>query len=132
MMDDAEMVMVTAGSITSTARVAVRALREKGHRVGLLKLRLFRPFPVEALQQVLRGERKVAVIDRNISLGGGGIFCQELRAALVHSSDHPLIFSYIAGIGGTDVTPELIQKIALDAMNRIEPFDQPIWVMEDS
>jgi len=131
MVDDAETVMVTAGSITSTARVAVRALREEGHRIGLLKLRLFRPFPVEALQQVLRGKRKIAVIDRNISLGGGGIFCQELRAALVHSSDHPLIYSYIAGIGGTDVTPEVIQKIALDAMNRFEPFDQPIWVMED-
>jgi len=131
MVDDAETVMVTAGSITSTARVAVRALREEGHRIGLLKLRLFRPFPVEALQQALRGKKKIAVIDRNISLGGGGIFCQELRAALVHSSDHPLIYSYIAGIGGTDVTPEVIQKIAMDAMNRFEPFDQPIWVMED-
>ena len=131
MMDDAEMVMVTAGSITSTARVAVRVLREGGHRVGLLKLRLFRPFPVEAVRIALRGRRKIAVIDRNISLGGGGIFCQELRAALVHSPDHPLTYSYIAGIGGTDVTPEVIQRIALDVMNRSEPFDQPIWIMED-
>jgi pyruvate/2-oxoacid:ferredoxin oxidoreductase alpha subunit len=132
MLDDAETVIVTAGSITSTARVAIKALREKGSRVGLLKLRLFRPFPVEAIQQALIGKKKIGVIDRNISLGGGGIFCQELRAALVHSPDHPLIFSYIAGIGGTDVNPEVIEKIALDVMEKTEPIDTPIWIMEDS
>jgi pyruvate/2-oxoacid:ferredoxin oxidoreductase alpha subunit len=131
MMDDAEMVMVTAGSITSTARVAVKALREEGHRVGLLKLRLFRPFPGEAVRIALRGRRKIAVIDRNISLGGGGIFCQELRGSLVHSPDHPMTYNYIAGIGGTDVTPEVIRTIALDVTNRSEPFDQPIWIMEE-
>jgi pyruvate/2-oxoacid:ferredoxin oxidoreductase alpha subunit len=131
MLEDAEMVIVTAGSMTSTARVAVKALREKGYRVGLLKLRLFRPFPVEDIQEVLKDKKKIAVLDRNISLGGGGIFCQELRAALVHSTDHPLTYSYIAGIGGTDVTPEIIHKIALEVMNRSEPNDQPIWIMED-
>jgi pyruvate/2-oxoacid:ferredoxin oxidoreductase alpha subunit len=131
MLDDAEIVIVTAGSITSTARVAIKALQGKGYRVGLLKLRLFRPFPVEAIQQALIGKKKIAVIDRNISLGGGGIFCQELRAALVHSPDHPLIFSYIAGIGGTDVNPEVIEKIALDVMKKTEPMDTPIWMMED-
>jgi pyruvate/2-oxoacid:ferredoxin oxidoreductase alpha subunit len=131
MMDDAELVIVTAGSITSTARITIKALREQGHEVGLLKMRLFRPFPVEAVRIALRGRRKIAVIDRNISLGGGGIFCQELRAALVHSPDHPLTFSFIAGIGGTDVTPEVIQKITMDVMNRSEPFDQPIWIMEE-
>ncbi|MCJ7746100.1 MAG: pyruvate ferredoxin oxidoreductase, partial [Desulfobacterales bacterium] len=72
-----------------------------------------------------------AVIDRNISLGGGGIFCQELRAALIHSSDHPLTYSYIAGVGGTDVTPEVIQKIAFDVMERREAKDEPIWIMEE-
>jgi len=131
MLDDAEIVIVTAGSITSTARVAIKALREKGYRVGLLKLRLFRPFPTEAIQQVLIGKKKIAVMDRNISLGGGGIFCQELRAAMVHSPNHPFIFSYIAGIGGTDVDPQVIEKIALDVMEKTEPIDTPIWIMED-
>ena len=130
MLEEAEVVLVTAGSITSTARVAIKTLREKGCRVGLLKLRLFRPFPVEAIQQALIGKKKIAVIDRNISLGSGGIFCQELRAALVHSPDHPLTFSYIAGIGGTDVTPEIIQKIAFDVESRTESTDEPIWIME--
>ncbi len=131
MVEDAEVVIVTAGSITSTARVAIKELREKGNRIGLLKIRLFRPFPIEAIQVALRGKKRIAVIDRNISLGGGGIFCQELRAALVHSPDHPLIFSYIAGIGGTDVDPEVIEKIALDVVKKTEPMDRPIWIMED-
>jgi pyruvate/2-oxoacid:ferredoxin oxidoreductase alpha subunit len=131
MLDDAEVVLVTAGSITSTARIAIKVLREKGYKIGLLKIRLFRPFPVEGVQSALKGKKKIAVIDRNISLGSGGIFCQELKSALVHSPDRPLIYSYIAGLGGTDVTPEVIQKIALDVMNRSEPHDKSIWVMED-
>ena len=131
MIEDAEVVIVTAGSITSTARTVIRDLRQQRHNVGLLKIRLFRPFPVEAVQKALQGKRKIAVIDRNISLGSGGIFCQELRAALVHSPDHPFTYSYIAGVGGTDVTPEVIQKIAQEVMNRSEPFDKPIWVMEE-
>jgi pyruvate/2-oxoacid:ferredoxin oxidoreductase alpha subunit len=132
MIEDADLVLVTAGSITSTARLAVRKLRGEGHRIGLLKLRLFRPFPREAVQEALHGKKKIAVIDRNISLGNGGIFCQELRASLVHSPDRPLTFSYIAGVGGTDVTPEVIEKIAFDAMGRTTPRDAPIWVMEDT
>jgi pyruvate/2-oxoacid:ferredoxin oxidoreductase alpha subunit len=130
LLEDAEVVIVTAGSITSTSRLAIRDLRKQGNKVGLLKLRLFRPFPAEAVRVALNGKKKIAVIDRNISLGSGGIFCQELRAALTHSSDHPLIYSYIAGVGGTDVTPGVIQKIAMEVMNQREPIDQPIWIME--
>ena len=130
MVEDAEIVIVTAGSITSTARITIKRLREQGHRVGLLKIRLFRPFPVEEIQQALAGKKKIAVIDRNISLGSGGIFCQEVRAALVHSSDRPLTYSYIAGVGGTDVDPGVIEKIVLDAMKRGEPVDGPLWIME--
>lgn len=131
MVEDAEIVLVTAGSITSTTRMVVRDLRKQGHKIGLLKIRLFRPFPVEAARDALKGKKKIAVIDRNISLGSGGIFCQELRAALIHSPDHLLTYSYIAGVGGTDVTPEVIQKIVFDAISRKDPTDAPIWIMED-
>lgn len=129
-LEDAEVVIVTAGSMTSTTRIVIKRLREEGEKVGLLKIRLFRPFPVEAIQGALKGKKKIAVIDRNISLGGGGIFCQELRAGLVHSLDHPFIYSYIAGVGGTDVTPEVIEKIVFDSINRNEPIDRAIWIME--
>jgi len=131
MTEDAEVVIVTAGSMTSTARLAITDLREREKRIGLLKMRLFRPFPVAAVQKALAGKKKIAVIDRNISLGGGGIFCQELKAALIHSPDHPRIFGYIAGIGGTDITPEVIQKIALATMEQSSPTDSPVWIMNE-
>jgi pyruvate/2-oxoacid:ferredoxin oxidoreductase alpha subunit len=131
LIEDADVVLVTAGSMTSTARLAIKDLRRQGKKIGLLKLRLFRPFPVTAIQKTLNGKKKIAVIDRNISLGGGGIFCQELRAALIHSPDHPLIYSYIAGIGGTDVTPEVIQRIALNTMEASSPANVPEWIMNE-
>ncbi len=131
MMEDAELVLVTEGSMTSTARLAVQQLREQGHKIGLLKLRLFRPFPVAAIQNALRGKKKIAVVDRNISLGAGGIFSQELKAALIHSPDHPQIYSFIAGVGGTDINPDVIRKIALSAMQQTNPVDTPAWIMSD-
>jgi pyruvate/2-oxoacid:ferredoxin oxidoreductase alpha subunit len=131
MIEDAEVVIVTAGSMTSTARMAIRNLRRQGNKVGLLKLRLFRPFPIAAVQKALSGRKKIAVIDRDISLGGGGIFGQELKAAMVHSPDHLQISSYIAGIGGTDITPEVIEKIALDTMELSSPVDGPVWIMSE-
>lgn len=130
MMEDAETVIVTAGSITSTARLAIKELRSGGLKVGLLKIRLFRPFPAEAVQAALAGKKKIAVIDRNLSLGSGGVFCQELKSALVHSPDRPWVYGYIAGIGGTDVTPDAIKKIAVETMAQTGPLDQPIWIME--
>jgi pyruvate/2-oxoacid:ferredoxin oxidoreductase alpha subunit len=131
MVEDAEVVIVTAGSMTSTARLAISKMREEGKPIGLLKIRTFRPFPVEAVQRALAGRKKIAVVDRNFSVGGGGIFCQELRSALVHSPDRPLVFSFIAGSGGTDVNPDTIQKIALETMKRSVPVDAPEWVLSE-
>lgn len=131
MLEDADVVIVTAGSITSTARVAIKSLRQDGHKVGLLKIRLFRPFPREALCGALVGKKKAAVIDRNISMGSGGIFCQELRGAISGMQSRPLVYSYIAGIGGTDVDVETIRKVAFDVMKRTELTDEAIWIKED-
>jgi pyruvate/2-oxoacid:ferredoxin oxidoreductase alpha subunit len=131
MVEDADVVVVTAGSMTSTARLAIARLREEGRKVGLLKLRTFRPFPVQAVQRALSGRQKIAVVDRNFSVGGGGIFCQELRSALIHSADHPLVSSYIAGSGGTDITPETIRKIAIQTLNQSTPVDAPEWIMSE-
>jgi pyruvate/2-oxoacid:ferredoxin oxidoreductase alpha subunit len=131
LIDDADLILVTEGSMTSTARLAIRSLRQQGHKIGLLKLRLFRPFPVLAIQQALAGKKKIAVIERTVSSGGGGIFCQELKAALFHSKDHPSILSYIAGSGGTEVTPEAIRNIALNAVERSNPSDTPTWIMSE-
>jgi pyruvate/2-oxoacid:ferredoxin oxidoreductase alpha subunit len=109
--DDAEIILVTAGTTVSTCRQAVDRLRNAGEKAGLLKLKMFRPFPVDFFRQVLNGKQKVAVVDRNCSFGASGIFAQELRAAMCNAEAPPKIFGFIAGLGGRDVTPETIEDI---------------------
>ncbi len=128
---DADLVLVTSATITSTARVALRQLREKGYKLGLVKIRLFRPFPIEHIRKLLDPAARIAVIDRNISLGREGIFCAEVKAALCNSPVKKQIQGYLAGIGGTDVDVDLIQRIVLDALSREEFLDRPIWMKEE-
>jgi pyruvate/2-oxoacid:ferredoxin oxidoreductase alpha subunit len=128
---DAELVLVTSATITSTAREALRQLRKKGRKVGLVKIRLFRPFPTEHIRKLLDPVPRIAVIDRNISLGREGIFCAELKAALCNSPVKKQIQGYLAGIGGTDVDVDLIQRIVLDALSREACADRPIWMKEE-
>jgi pyruvate/2-oxoacid:ferredoxin oxidoreductase alpha subunit len=130
--EDPDLVLVTSATITSTARVTLARLREKGLKVGLVKIRLFRPFPTQALRQILDGVPRIAVIDRNISLGREGIFCSEVKAALVHNPARHRIQGYLAGIGGTDVDPDLIERIVEDALHREEVLDEPIWMTEEA
>ncbi len=130
--DDAELVLLTTATITSTARHALKSLRDKGLKVGLCKLRLFRPFPNTLLRKTLENVPRIAVIERNISLGQGGIFCSEVKSALVNSPGQRMVQGYLAGIGGTDVSPELIEKIALNALNRESATDVPIWCDEEN
>jgi pyruvate/2-oxoacid:ferredoxin oxidoreductase alpha subunit len=126
-LEDAEVVLVTSATITSTARVVVDELREEGHKVGLLKVRLFRPFPVEEIREALAGVRKVAVIDRNISFGHGGIFAEETKSALYNGPHRPPIFGFIIGLGGRDVTPASIRGIAEYAFQHDAPEGEIIW-----
>jgi pyruvate/2-oxoacid:ferredoxin oxidoreductase alpha subunit len=127
---DAELVLVTSASITSTARLVIQKLRQEGRKVGLLKIRVFRPFPSEALREIFQSTPRIVVIDRNISLGREGIFCSELKAALANSSNPRWIQGYLAGIGGTNVGPELIERILKDAFSREGTREAPIWMME--
>ena len=126
--DDAEIIFVTAGTTVSTCRQAVDRLRQAGEKAGLLKLKMFRPFPVDFFRQVLNGKQKVAVVDRNCSFGASGIFAQELRAALYNAEAPPEIFGYIAGLGGRDVTPEIIEDIYWQTKkeDRLQP--ENIWI----
>jgi pyruvate ferredoxin oxidoreductase alpha subunit len=126
--DDAETVLVTSGTITSTARTVVESRRERGERVGLVKMRLFRPFPVREVRDALAHARKVVVIDRNIGFSVGGIFAQEIRAALWNTGRIKPVFSYIAGIGGRDVTPETIEEILDHAASRDFPEEECTFV----
>jgi len=129
--DDADIVLVTSGAMTSTARVALQSLRDKGYKAGLLKIRVFRPFPTQEVQELLKDVPRVAVLDRNISIGKEGIFCQELKAALYPLEHRPLITGYIAGLCGADVSPDMIEDMVVQALNIREPADLPIWVRRD-
>jgi pyruvate/2-oxoacid:ferredoxin oxidoreductase alpha subunit len=125
--EDAELVLVTTGTITGTARVVIDSERAKGRRVGLLKIRLFRPTPVAELKAALLKVPKVAVIDRNITFGHGGIWTQEIKSALYDELLRPKIFSYIIGIGGRDVTPADIQEIVDFTLAHDSPPAPIIW-----
>ncbi len=127
----AEIVLVTSGAMTSTARVAIESLREKGLSAGLLKLKGFRPFPTEEVQEVLKDVPKVVVLDRNISLGKEGIWCQELKAALYPLERRPEVHGFIAGICGADVSPDMIEGMVFQALSRAKPERLPTWVRRD-
>jgi len=125
--DDAKLILVTSGTVTGTSRVVVDELRDKGKKIGLLKIRTFRPFPVENVREVLGNADKVAVIDRNISFGHSGIFFEEVKSALYNGGKTPPIWGFIAGLGGRDVTPATIQE----AISYTEKHDEPediIWL----
>lgn len=109
--DDAEDVIITTSTMAETASLAVDLLREYGVKVGLLRLRYLRPFPRIKICKFLTGKRCAIVLDRNISFGAQGIFCQEIRAAIYDAKNMPDVYGYILGLGGRDVTPETITGI---------------------
>jgi pyruvate/2-oxoacid:ferredoxin oxidoreductase alpha subunit len=126
--DDAEVILVMAGTMASTCRQMVMDLREQGEKVGLLKLKMFRPFPAEAIYQHLRSAKKIAVVDRNCSFGVGGIFAQEIRASLYNRPDRTPVFSYIAGLGGRDITVQTLETIYLMTCEQAAPQPESVWV----
>ncbi len=129
--EGADIVLVTSGAMTSTARVAIESLRNKGYKAGLLKMKAFRPFPTKEVQEILKNVPKVAVLDRNISIGKEGIWCQEIKAALYPLDRRPMITNYIAGICGADVSPDMIEDMVVGALNKEKTEDLPIWVRRD-
>jgi pyruvate/2-oxoacid:ferredoxin oxidoreductase alpha subunit len=126
--EDAEAVMVTSGTVTSTARVVIDRLREEGVKVGLLKVKMFRPFPMEEIKGVLRGVEKAGVIDRNISFGHGGIFAQEIRSTFCNEDERPTVFGFIMGLGGRDVTTEAIEEAVHITVENHRPKEEILWI----
>ena len=125
--EDAEIILVTAGAITSVSRIAVDQMQGRGVRVGLMKLRMFRPVPVDCWRKALEKAAKVVVIDRNLSVGLGGIFASEIRSVLYGSDHRPPIYSVIAGLGGRDVTPEDVEGILNHVIAQDKPSDAPLF-----
>lgn len=125
--DGARTVLVTMGSMCGTARDAVDAMRDAGVAVGLLKVRLFRPFPVAALRTALAGVAEAIVLDRNHSPGCGGVLHQELRSALYGMPDAPTIRGLLAGVGGVNVPPGRICEFVRNAAS-YDAGPESVWL----
>ena len=126
--EDADTILVTSGTVTSTARSVIDERREKGESIGMLKMRVFRPFPTDEVRRILGRAKKVVVLDRNIGFSIGGNWAQEIRSALYNSDLRVPIFSFIAGIGGRDVTPPVINEVLDIAAGRERPDQDVYWI----
>jgi pyruvate ferredoxin oxidoreductase alpha subunit len=103
--EDADTLLVTMGSYGETASVAVDKMREAGRSVGLVKIRLWRPFPFDDLKKATLHAKQLVVIDRAISVGACGPVASEVKAALYGNDQRPSVYNFVAGISGRDVTP---------------------------
>ena len=126
--DDADTVLVACNTLAQTAAEVVRARRAAGQKVGLVRVKLFRPFLRREFVAALGPASRVAVLDRNHSPGSGGIFWNEIATSLRARPD-VVLQDYIVGLGGSDVAPEVIDGILEDVGTRAAAAD-PVFVMD--
>ncbi|HQG65431.1 MAG: pyruvate ferredoxin oxidoreductase [Smithella sp.] len=122
--EDAEVLMLTMGSMGETAQMAIDQLRAQGMKAGLVKLRLWRPFPFEELKAAVKNAKKLIVTDRACSFGGpGGPVFSEIKSAMYAEAQRPLIYNYIYGLGGRDVPVNdftgMFEKVMGDTANKL-------------
>lgn len=121
MLDDAETAIVCLGSTAGTVKTVVNELRKEGVKVGLLRIRTFRPLPVDGIIEALKKVKAVAVMDRSMSFGGeGGAVFHEVRHALYDLSPHPYVVNYIYGLGGRDTSQTQIGEIFEDLQKIVQ------------
>jgi pyruvate/2-oxoacid:ferredoxin oxidoreductase alpha subunit len=128
---DAEVMIITAGSCTGTARVVVDQARKEGQKVGLARIRVFRPFPFEKLRQVLQGKKAVGVIDQSVCLGWNcGHLFMELKAALPDIVSKVPVLDFIDGLANLDITKENIGRVVEQTIRamRGEQVPEVTWL----
>ena len=109
--DDAEIVIVGMGSMMGTVRHAVNQLRQAGEKVGMVRIKMYRPFPYGELAELAGKANVVAVLDRDVSPGTGGILYPDVLRSLYHLSDRPKVVNFVLGLGGRDVSPLTVGKV---------------------
>jgi pyruvate/2-oxoacid:ferredoxin oxidoreductase alpha subunit len=124
--EDAEKVILISGSAASTAFHALSNLRKQGEKAGMLRIRQLRPFPAKELLSYIRPGVKYGVLDRNLSPGTGGVFAQEIRAAIHHKENAARIHEFIAGLGGRDITAGNIEEV-YEILGNEDPKDT-VWI----
>ncbi|MEJ5229807.1 MAG: pyruvate synthase subunit PorA [Pseudothermotoga sp.] len=127
-MDDAQYVMIALGSTNGTIKYVVDQLREEGKKVGLLKIWMFRPFPKAEVQRYLTGRKAVVVLDRSASFGAEAPLYETIKSALYEAASRPLIGSFVYGLGGRDINPELVRYAFEKAMKHELVADQEFYL----
>jgi pyruvate ferredoxin oxidoreductase alpha subunit len=133
---DAEYVLICMGSMSGAVRSVVRELRSLGHRVGMVKVRVFRPFPTRQLSELLRNAKAVGILDRDISFGSSGVLYQEVVRCLYGTPTAPTLINYVVGLGGRDINPSTIHKAFTDLEERSQNHplnngtieNSPVWL----
>jgi len=108
--EDAETIFLGLGSMMRTVKYTVDEMRERGQKVGVIEMRVFRPFPDEAVRAAVRSAQRVIVLDRDIGYGTAGMVYADVTRALYHAANRPRLVNCIVGLGGKDVTPETVMK----------------------
>jgi phenylglyoxylate dehydrogenase alpha subunit len=126
--EDADLLLVTMGSPSGTAKVAVDLARDQGLAVGLLKIRALRPFPSEKVAEAAESKRVIAVIDRNVCFGWGtGVVFMEVQSALGARASGKRLLSFVGGLGGSDITVDHVLGI-IRKMGRESKMRQVTWL----
>jgi pyruvate/2-oxoacid:ferredoxin oxidoreductase alpha subunit len=131
-MDDAEIAILSMGSLSGLSRMAVDNLRKEGIPVGSLKLRTYRPFPEEELTEKMKNIKLLVVFDRDVSIGMGGIVYAETAGSLFNLASRPVMVNYIVGLGGRDVTLRDVIALVKEALRKMEEgrIGKPVrWVV---
>ena len=121
--EDAEIILVAMGSICGTIKTVIDRLREKGEKVGLLKVISYRPFPQEDIYEAVKRARRIAVLDKNISFGIGGVLFNEIKAKMDVDAS-----GFILGLGGREVSPDDIIGIVEKTRNPTTETNQINWI----
>jgi pyruvate ferredoxin oxidoreductase alpha subunit len=118
--EDADIILVAMGSICSTIKDVVDELRENGEKVGLVRVRVFRPFPTDEIYDAIKGASKVAVLDKNVSFSIGGVLHNNIQSKMDVDA-----YGYIIGLGGRDIKPSHIREIVEKTKN---PTHKTQWI----
>lgn len=122
-MGDAEYAFISMGSVCGTIRDTIDDLRKEGQKIGMIKVRSYRPFPKEEITKACQKLKGIAVLDKNISLGHEGALYSDLRSVLFGKDI--IINGFIAGLGGRDITKDHLQ----DIIKRLKKQQEPLWIL---
>jgi pyruvate/2-oxoacid:ferredoxin oxidoreductase alpha subunit len=129
--EDADRIFIASGTVANTVREVVDTWRDRGERVGTIRIKLFRPFPRESIRELCGKAARIGVLDRNYGADVGGIFCHEVRASLQGQPSpggkDQLVQSYLTGVGGGDVVPDMVDAVFKDLAARSAVGD-PVWM----